>query len=95
MHESEDVIGDARRVGVVLLDAQVRFVVPQAVQHVGEVAHANVDGVLVGASAAKLARLGVQTATDLAALEPADARSLMTVTGGQVVYGYTGFPACL
>ncbi len=35
-----------------------------------------------GASAAKL---GIQTAADLAALEPDDARALMTVTGGRTV----------
>ncbi|WP_370245680.1 hypothetical protein [Acidipila sp. EB88] len=33
-----------------------------------------------GASAAKLSRLGVQTAADLAAFNPDDARALMTVT---------------
>ena len=37
------------------------------------------------ASAAKLAKLGVSTAADLAALEADDARALMTVTGGRVV----------
>ncbi len=35
-------IGEARRVGVVLLDAQVGLVVQQAVEHVGRVAHADV-----------------------------------------------------
>ena len=35
-------IGEARRVGVVLLDAQVGFVVQQAVEHVGRIAHADV-----------------------------------------------------
>ena len=34
------------------------------------------------ASAAKLARIGVQTAADLAAFDPDNARALMTVTGG-------------
>ncbi len=43
-----------------------------------------------GASAAKLARLGIQTAADLAALEPDDARALMTVTGGRTVYELRG-----
>ena len=38
------------------------------------------------ASAAKLAKIGVQTAADLAALEPENARALMTVTGGRTVY---------
>ncbi len=46
------------------------------------------------ASAAKLARLGVQTAADLAALNPDDARALMTVTGGRTVYELRGSPAC-
>ena len=47
-----------------------------------------------GASAAKLAKLGVQTAADLAALNPDDARALMTVTGGRTVYELRGI-SCL
>lgn len=47
-----------------------------------------------GASAAKLAKLGIQTAADLAALEPDDARALMTVTGGRTVYELRGI-SCL
>jgi DNA polymerase V len=43
-----------------------------------------------GASAAKLAKLGIHTAADLAALEPDDARALMTVTGGRTVYELRG-----
>jgi DNA polymerase V len=43
-----------------------------------------------GALAAKLAKLGIQTAADLAALEPDDARALMTVTGGRTVYELRG-----
>ena len=43
-----------------------------------------------GASAAKLAKLGILTAADLAALEPDDARALMTVTGGRTVYELRG-----
>gem|GEM_PF-4351258 len=43
MHQREDVIGEARRVGVVFLDAQVGFVVKQAVEHIGRVAHADID----------------------------------------------------
>ena len=39
------------------------------------------------ASAAKLAKLGIQTAADLAALKPDDARALMTVTGGRTNHG--------
>jgi len=46
------------------------------------------------ASAAKLARLGVQTAADLAALDPDNARALMTVTGGRTVYELRGI-SCL
>ena len=34
-----------------------------------------------GASVAKLAKLGIMTAADLAALKPDDARALMTVLG--------------
>ena len=47
-----------------------------------------------GASAVKLAKLGIQTAADLAALEPDDARALMTVTGGRTVYELRGI-SCL
>ena len=47
-----------------------------------------------GASAGKLATLGVNTAADLAALEADDARALMTVTGGRVVYELRGI-SCL
>jgi DNA polymerase V len=46
------------------------------------------------ASAAKLFRIGVQTAADLAALDPDNARSLMTVTGGRTVYELRGI-SCL
>ena len=42
MHQGKNVIGEARRVGVVLLDAQVGFVVQQTVEHVGRVAHADI-----------------------------------------------------
>ena len=49
----------------------------------------------IGAAlAAKLARIGVQTAADLAALNPDDARALMTVTGGRTVYELRGI-SCL
>ncbi len=47
-----------------------------------------------GASAAKLAKLGILTAADLAALNPDDARALMTVTGGRTVYELRGI-SCL
>jgi DNA polymerase V len=47
-----------------------------------------------GASAAKLGKIGVATAADLAALQPDDARALMTVTGGRVVYELRGI-SCL
>ncbi len=46
------------------------------------------------ASAVKLSRLGIQTAADLAALNPDDARALMTVTGGRTVYELRGI-SCL
>ncbi len=42
------------------------------------------------ASAAKLAKIGVQTAADLAALDPDNARALMTVTGSRTVYELRG-----
>ncbi|CSD55200.1 Uncharacterised protein [Vibrio cholerae] len=34
MHQAKHVIGEACRVGVVFLDAQVRLVVQQAIKHV-------------------------------------------------------------
>ena len=43
MHQREHMVGEAGRVGVVLLDAQVRLVVEQAVQHVGRIAHGGID----------------------------------------------------
>jgi DNA polymerase V len=46
------------------------------------------------ASTAKLQKLGVATAADLTALEPEQARSLLTVTGGRVVYELRGI-SCL
>ncbi len=42
VHQGEDVISETRRVGVMLFDAQVGFVVQQAVEHVGRIAHADV-----------------------------------------------------
>ena len=47
-----------------------------------------------GVSAVKLAKRGIKTAADLAALEPDDARALMTVTGGRTVYELRGI-SCL
>lgn len=47
-----------------------------------------------GASTAKLTKIGVKTAADLAAMQPDDARALMTVTGGRVVYELRGI-SCL
>lgn len=38
VHQGEDVIGEAGRVGVVLLDPQVGLVVQQAVEHIGGIA---------------------------------------------------------
>nr|WP_269744713.1 hypothetical protein [Granulicella tundricola] len=46
------------------------------------------------ASAAKLAKIGVQTAADLAALDPDNTRALMTVTDGRTVYELRGI-SCL
>ena len=46
------------------------------------------------ASAAKLARIGVQTAADLAALDPDNARALLTVTGAAPFTSSAGLPAC-
>jgi DNA polymerase V len=46
------------------------------------------------ASAAKLIKIGVRTAADLAALDPDNARALMTVTGGRTVYELRGI-SCL
>jgi DNA polymerase V len=46
------------------------------------------------ASATKLLKIGVKTAADLAALDPNDARALMTVTGGRTVHELRGI-SCL
>jgi DNA polymerase V len=46
------------------------------------------------ASAAKLIKIGVRTAADLAALDSDNARALMTVTGGRTVYELRGI-SCL
>ncbi len=43
VHQGEDVSGEARRIGVALLDPQFGFVLQQAVEHIGRVAHADVD----------------------------------------------------
>lgn len=43
VHEGEDVIREARRVGVVLFDSQVGFMVKQTVENIGGVAYSDVD----------------------------------------------------
>jgi len=43
------------------------------------------------ASTAKLSKLGIKTAADLAAMQPDDTRVLMTVSGGRVVYDSPGY----
>nr|QWP89228.1 hypothetical protein IHCLGBEB_00031 [Escherichia coli] len=49
-HQGKDVIGEAGRVGVVLLDPQVGLVVQQAVEHIGGIADADIHhAVLNGA----------------------------------------------
>ncbi|MNG04146.1 hypothetical protein D3C84_872570 [compost metagenome] len=42
VHQREDMIGEAGRVGVVFLDPQVRLVVQQTVEHIGRVTHADI-----------------------------------------------------
>ena len=42
VHQREDVIREPCRVGVVFPDAQVGFVIQQAVEHVGRIAHADI-----------------------------------------------------
>ena len=42
VHQGEDMIGEASRVSVVLLDPQVGLVVQQTVEHIGRVAHADI-----------------------------------------------------
>jgi hypothetical protein len=60
VHQAEHMVGEPGRVGVVLLDAQVRFVVQQAIQDMGGVAHCGIDDlgverrVLVGDVGVKL-----------------------------------------
>ena len=43
VHQAEDVICEASRVGVVLLDSQIRLVIQQPIKHAGRVPHADVD----------------------------------------------------
>ena len=43
VHEGEDVISEAGSIGVVLFDPQVRLVVEKPIEHVGRIAHADVD----------------------------------------------------
>lgn len=43
VHQREHVVGEAGRVRVVLLDAQNRLVVKHPVEHIGRIAHADVD----------------------------------------------------
>ncbi|GAS59631.1 hypothetical protein NGUA37_02747 [Salmonella enterica] len=42
VHQGKDAIGEAGRVGVVLLDPQVGLVVQQAVEHIGGIADADI-----------------------------------------------------
>ena len=42
VHQGEDMIGKAGRIGVVLLDAQVGLVIEQTVEHIGRVAKTDV-----------------------------------------------------
>lgn len=64
MHQGKDVIGEAGRVGVVLLDPQVGLVVQQAVEHIGGIADADIHHagaerrVLVGDMGIEGLRLG-------------------------------------
>ena len=85
MHQRENVIGEARRVGVMLLDPQVGLVVQQAVEHVGRVAHADVDHlgverrVLVG-------DVGIESPSWTAAVLRVDVpRALGLVAGSEVL----------
>ena len=81
VHQREDVVGEARRVRVVLLDAQIRLVVEQTVEHVGGIAHADVDdlgmerGVLVG-------DVGVEQHAGLAAVLRVDVAASLRMPPG-------------
>jgi hypothetical protein len=43
MHQGKHMIREARRIGVVLLDAQVGFVVQETIEHISRIAHADID----------------------------------------------------
>lgn len=43
MHQSEYIIREARRIGVMFLDAKVGFMIEKAVEHIVRVAHADID----------------------------------------------------
>ena len=84
VHQREDVIREPCRVGVVLLDAQVGFVVQQAVKHVGRIAHADIDHlgverrVLVG-------DVGVKSPPWAAAVFRVDVAGALGLAGGAEV----------
>jgi len=42
MHQGEDMIGEASRVGVVLLDPQIRLVIQQTIEHIGRIPHSDI-----------------------------------------------------
>ena len=83
-HQAKDVVGKTRRVGVVLLDPQVRFMVQQTVEHVGGIAHPNIDHfgaerrVLVG-------DVGVEGAPRLGAVLRIDVTSALRLAAGAEV----------
>ena len=43
MHETEHMIGEASRIGVMFLDAKIGLMIQKAVEPVGRVAHADID----------------------------------------------------
>ena len=43
MHESEDMVGEAGCIGLMLLDPQIGFMMKQSIEDIGEVSHADID----------------------------------------------------
>ena len=87
VHQTEDVIGEACRVGVVFFDAQVGLVIQKPIEHVSRIAHADINH--LGAERCVLVRnVGVEGAPWLGAvfwvdmtgaLGPASSSKVLTV----------------
>ena len=84
VHQGEDMIGEARRIGVVLLNAQVGLVVQQAIEHIGRVAQADVD--YLGAEGRVLVRdMGIERPPRTASIFRVDVPGTLCFAAGSEV----------